>query len=320
MRRTQYLSIILFLMILAFGLVFSIIFKTYYWEIIAAIPQEPRRFVKQLIKLVADVPYAHYHFSFHNLPTYELKVDSADLAKLTKQLPKNYTDIFDADSMDYVNAKFIADGKEYAVKIKYRGSTSQHWSYPKKSIRIKFKEPSMFRGMSEINLVVPESRGYLMESFNNYRARKLGLPALKDDFVNLKINWRGYGVYYLIEGWTKEFLERENKLTADSNLYGDKTFDSNLYEDIKSWQKYIANPEENENNFSDLARLLKVINEPDDEVFYKTIGTILDMDNFMKWVVHSTLSGSFHQDFKHNARIYFDPTIGKFKFIPWQIL
>src|SRR3989344_1072327 len=217
---------------------------------IGKIPKEPRRIAKQFLKTVADIPYWGYNLESYNLPTYKLEIKEENLEKLARQLPSDDLAIFDSGEMIPVRAKFKADGKTYDAKIKYRGTTSRHWSYPKKSIRVKFEDGETFRGLSEINLVVPDSRGYIIEAFNNYRAKKMGLVAPEDDFINLVINGEHFGVYYLIEGWDENFLAKNN--IAKTNLYGEETFNDDLYKNPQAWTKYVAANDQAAGNTDDL--------------------------------------------------------------------
>ncbi len=285
---------------------------------IGKIPKEPRRIAKQFLKTVADIPYWGYNLKSSKLPMYELEVSDKNLEKLSRQLPADDAVVFDSSEMIPVKAKFKAEGQSYDVKIKYRGTTSRHWSYPKKSIRIKFENPKTFRGMPEINLVVPDSRGYIIEAFNNYRAKKMGLIVPEDNFVNLSINKEAYGVYYSIEGLNQEFLNRNSLPQTD--VYGEETWSDDLFKEASAWTKYAELDSKNQSNRDDLAKFLNVLNDPSEQRFKSAIGAVVDLNNFYAWNAEATLAGSFHQDYRHNARIYFDPKLKKFKFIPWQVL
>jgi hypothetical protein len=250
------------------------------------------------------------------IPQYELYIDPGELSKLDEYFALNES--------DYNRKKYYVDGyfideheRQYAVKVTYRGDTGDHFRYPKKSLRIVFDKNDLFNGVSTFNLIRPEDRLFIMEYFNNHRARNLELAVPKDWFAYLYINNKDSGVYYAVEQWSEELLIK-NSLSDTANLYGEEGLGAdNLYSDSSIWQKYIDDGDKDAKN--DLNTFLYILNNPSDEYFFQNIESILDIDNFYLWNVQSLLSGSDHADYWHNARLYFDPTLGKFKFIPWDV-
>ena len=119
-------------------------------------------------------------------------------------------------------------------------------------------------------------------------------------------------------------LERNN-LQSDTNLYGENDLFliddkvHSIYSSINYWKKYSKNKYDKLDSYDDLDNLLGLLNNPDDDYFIKHIGLILDLDNFYRWQINSILINSLHQNNIHNARLYFDIEIGKFKFIPWDV-
>ncbi|MDP3735416.1 MAG: CotH kinase family protein [bacterium] len=219
----------------------------------------------------------------------------------------------------YVPAVFYdPDGRRYDVRVTYRGDGGQHFRFPQKSWRIVFPDESLFMGKKAITLIYPEEREFLVEATNFHRAKKLGLAAPETGFVYLFVNRHEAGLYYEFEHWSEELLER-NRLKTDGNLYGEQGLGSeDLYRSTSHWQQYVANAPGAEHK-EDLALLIAILNHPSDEYFNRNIDDILDLETFYRWNVHALLSGSEHQDAIHNARLYFDPTLGKFKYIPWDV-
>ncbi len=219
----------------------------------------------------------------------------------------------------YVPAVFYdPDGERYDVRVTHRGDGGQHFRFPQKSWRIVFPDENLLLGKKAITLIYPEERGFLVEALNAHRAKKLDLVTPETGFIYLFINRHEAGLYYEFEHWSEEMLERSG-LKTDGNFYGEEGLGSeDLYRSTSHWQQYVANAPGAENR-EDLALLLAVLNHPSDEYFIRHIADILDLEAFYRWNVHSLLSGSEHQDAIHNARLYFDPTLGKFKFILWDV-
>jgi len=288
------------------------------------------KFVEKVPR-VLDVFHCFYFLVPDELPKYELIINKKDLEILNTALPSKelvgdtyvILDGLEEENKKKIKANFIADGKKYKVKVSYRGDRSEHWENSKKSWRINFQD-KLFNGKSSINLIIAEERNYILEEFNNYRAKKLGLFVPDSQMVNLRINGQRFGVYWEVEQWSKDMLERGG-LRSDTNLYGENDLfllDDNvhsIYSSINYWKKYSKNKFDKVDSYSDLNKLLTLLNNPNDDYFAAQIGSILDLNNFYHWQVHSSLINSLHQDRIHNARLYFDIEIGKFKFIPWDV-
>ncbi len=280
----------------------------------------------QFIKKLIDVVYwPQAMFSSSQLAKYELIISSKDLDFLNNNLPETYANNFlTSEYRQEVSGTLKVAGKEYEVKVRYRGDTDVHWRDPKKSWLITFKNDYL-EGQKEIHLIIPDDRLYLIEEFNFYRARKFGLVTPPSKFVNLFVNGESYGVYWQFEGWGKEMLEKQN-VPGDINLYGgvdawDERWQGMLYDRYDSlyfWHKFSKDLVTEVNNYSDLKHLLDIIDNPDDEYFKKHIGQILDLDSFYQWHITSYLVVGAHQG-GANARFYFNPTKGKFEFMPWDV-
>jgi spore coat protein CotH len=277
------------------------------------------------IRGLTNVVYLPYYFKKSNLPVYQLEIRPEDLAFLNQNLPPAYSDgiHLTEEYRQYVPAKFIAGGKEYSVEARYRGDTSAHWSAEKKSWLIKFKKGDLFKGMRRIHLILPFDRGYIIEHFNNYRAKKLGLITPQSDFAVLYVNGKNNGVYFEIEGWDRELVAK-NQQPDETNVYGladnDWVFNqaSNRFGQLGFWEKEIKNPNSDIDSFAEFELMLDLLNNALDEEFFAKIPDLLDMEKFYKWQIHSLLVNSKHQ-MVHDLRFYFNNATGKFELIPWDV-
>jgi len=151
----------------------------------------------------------------------------------------------------------------------------------------------------------------------------LGLIVPETKFINLFVNGARHGVYWQVEQWGPEFLARNNIATS-TNLYGSAEFadleglSGGGFSTISAWRKYASKPD-GIDDYRDLQRLLDVINLPSDEAFNEQIGTVIDFDNFYAWQINQYLTMSDHQS-GINLRLYPDPTTGRFRFLPWDIM
>ncbi len=257
------------------------------------------------------VPLAHKQTDIEN---WELVIDEKELEKFKENIPENWkAEDLDKDYKKEVRANLYINGKKYKVKIRYKGGGTAHWAWDKKSWRINFDKDEPYNGMDKIKLIVPEDRGYVIEAFNNYRAKKLGLVSLYYDYINLSINGKDKALYFLVEGWGDDVLARNNKPDT-SNLYrGEGGY---LYDSLESWKKENSFDLVDSKSMEDLDQLLEIFKSGDSEL----LRNILDEDNFIAWNVHSILSNSIHQGNIHNATMFFNNSTGKFELIPDDVL
>lgn len=278
---------------------------------------------------ILDILYFWDVFMPRKLPVYELTINKADLKKLEKNLPSLAEESWGGGDLkkNEVGGILKCGDREYKVTVRFRGDSQIHWAYPKKSWRVKIdnnelESKGLINGMSEFNFIVAEDRSFIVEQLNNYRAGKLGLLTPYSEFVDLKLNGRGQGAYYLVEQWSPDFLERNN-VKADINLYGEEAFrglvNENIYTYLENWRKYTQDNYYSFDNFAEMDKLLSLIREADDETFWREISNLIDLNSFYAWNTQAILAGSDHQDYAHNLRIYFDNSYGKFRFIPWEV-
>jgi len=271
------------------------------------------------IRKTTDILFLPYYFKKDNLPVYYLSIDDKDYKKLNSNLPAPYSDqILTDEYKKTVPAILNYQDQVYQVKVRYRGENSSHWSAHKKSWRINLDGDNLIDGMSELNLILPFDRYYIVEQWNNLRAINMGLWLPKSRLVKLVVNGHPMGVYWETEGWNKEMLEK-NERSGDSNLYQTREGydDKPYYQQVVYWDKYTKDQITDFNNYTEFSKLLDVLNSSSEE-FNQQVSALIDMDNFYQWQIHSILVGSPHQ-FGDNLRLYFNNTLGKFEFVPWDV-
>ena len=270
--------------------------------------------LNQLAK-VTDIPFSIYQFSSNQLPTYQLFVKGQDLEALKNALPDlNQTNLM--VDFNSVPATFLAaNGISHKVNLKYRGNTSIHWAHPKKSLRLSFKNKADLNGLKAVDLIIPEDRGIVLEHLANFRAKKLGLLAPDSWFANLTINQKSQGLYYVTEKIDQNFINRR-QLTG--TLFGEKDDINNwstpIYTSIERWRIYPEDP--HHPDYKHLRELIDLINQPDTTT--QELLTLIDLDNFLNWQVHSLLMASFAQEGFRNNRLFYNHRINKFQLIPWD--
>ncbi len=141
------------------------------------------------------------------LPVIELYIPSAQYSALHVNLPHS--------GFNYVEGAIRNDGKLEDVKIRYRGDNGYHWGFEKKSLRIKTKKKSLFRGFRRFNLIAPRTG----EILNNYLSLRLGslmgIACPKVELVRVSINNEDRGVYILTEQLEEMTLRRHGFMPGD---------------------------------------------------------------------------------------------------------
>ena len=302
------ISFILFLSFLGLGSIIlaqKILPHEYQIKLIQAYPS-----LMSTLKITKtlDIFDFYAYFQKSKLPVYYLSISQKNLDKLEKD-PKNN-----------VKANFTYGDKAYKVKIKHKGFDKKHLAFKKKSWTILFDKEELFLDKyTKISFTVPVDRRYLVEELNMYRARKMDMLVPDTWMGELNINGKNSGVYFINQNFDQNFLAL-NQRYDQANLYqADLDYYGKIYKDINKWDKYVNEESSPINNHSDVYQLLEIL-KLNDQDFLQNIFNIIDKDNFYKWAVHALMTHSQQQDYLHNLRAYFDPTKGKFEFIPWDVL
>lgn len=269
---------------------------------------------------IYDLPYLLVAWTqTDQLQEYNLMIDPQDWQFLNSNLPKE--GLLTETYKKFVPAELAFEGKNYPVQVRYRGDKSNHWAFEKKSWRVVFKDETPVKGISKLNLILPEDRDFYSEAVGLFVAKRLGLFWLRNDFVKLKVNGKPMGVYFAVEQWSQEALVN-NGFDPDTNLYGETSegdyFPENLYADAKFFKKYVSYSGLPEDNKEDLEKLLAVL-IADDREFFEKIPEVLDIDKFLTWQAHSQLLFNYNPGITHNANLALNRGTGKLEFLPWDV-
>ncbi|OGZ57334.1 MAG: hypothetical protein A2827_03555 [Candidatus Spechtbacteria bacterium RIFCSPHIGHO2_01_FULL_43_30] len=261
----------------------------------------------------ANIIHFPYWFKETKLPVYNLFIDPDDIRIMDDILPQNiFSDNLDVENRVFVNAVFQSGDFLSEADVRYRGALNSHWTHAKRSLLIKFPGDKLFQKMKAIDIIVPRDRAYLMELVNNSRLKRAGLVSPNMFFAWVKINNKDAGVYLVKERFSAGWLEK-NSIAPDSEIFSQVTsvdkntpyIDFNLYEYI-AWTREINQTNQ---HFEELETLFYLFRQSD-EIFYKNIANILDLEKWYGAIAMNILAGGSHS-MEANLNLLFNSVTGK---------
>jgi len=262
------------------------------------------KFLNPLIKILESNPV---DAASSLLPTYELSIPQEIFDKMSND-PRGV-------GRRWANALLTAGNqRNLPVQIKFRGNIRSHWAGIKQSLRIKSKAGILFNGWKRTSLINMKLRDYIIDPFSYDTSRKIGLLAPNHRFVNLMINGKSIGLFHEVEDFDRYYLRKIERMQGDIfylDLY------KNLGSGFKSsapWTKRSFAEDASFDNKAHLDELISCLKQRCSD-----LSQLIDIEQFLKNIIIFELVGSGHLDSHHNHRLYYDPSIGKFEPINWDM-
>ncbi len=241
------------------------------------------------------------------IPVLQMQIDPENLATLNDNLPESGKERY---HRAYVKYK----GKSYTVKTRYRGGGHWHWLTPQKSWRIKTKKKKLLEGLRKVNIVNPKTILSFDEAFSMQLANEIGLMAPNCSMVKFVLNNEYKGLYYFWEQVDESLLRRNKRMPG--SIYSD--IDGGIWKREESWKKVASRNAEEKMFRGDIALLITALNKYDLYQYKEFADQYFNKDQYALYLAFDNITGTFHHDFYHNFKIYFDSVLGKFEFIPWD--
>jgi hypothetical protein len=215
------------------------------------------------------------------------------------------------EDFEWINAKLTINKKKYKVKIRLKGTHSDHYNDPKKwSFNVKLKNKS-FNGIKRFTIQPPKTSNFLNEWIFQKAIHYNDLISRRIDFYSLIVNGNKLGLYFFQEDITKQLIEN-NYLREGPIVSYDKS----------NWVKDINNEISTENAF--LESNIKVDYQNKDKFSQKlfketaikkletlrnkdaNLKEIIDIEKLAKLMMLYTLFGSDEFDWR-DIKFYYNP-------------
>lgn len=240
-------------------------------------------------------------------------------------------------SFPVARGAFTAEGTTFKnVSVRYKGNfnyvaASRSLKRPLKIELTHFDEKNpLFHGLRNITLNASAlDPTKCRESLAYAVFRAAGVPAPRTAFAEVTLTVPGkydkeyLGLYTLVEDVDRTFLKTHFKsakglLCKPEGVRGIEY----LGEDWNAYKsRYQAKHDPAEKDGRRLIDFARLVNRATDDEFRKQIGSFLDIDEFLRFVVVNALVANLDSFFTlgHNYYLYLNPHTNKFVFIPWDL-
>jgi len=232
-------------------------------------------------------------------------------------VPKKELDQLNRDPRKYVKCSLKAGETEFTdVGIHLKGAAGSWRGFDDKpglTLNMdKFFEGQLYNGLDKWHLANSvQDPSYLSEYVCGELMRAAGVPAARVTFATLTLNGRKRGLYYLKEGYDKQFLKHHFG-NSSGNFY-----DGGFLREIDQPLQLISG-EGDVADRADLKALLAAVRERDEAKRFEKLEKLLDLDKFLSYVVVEMITSDWdgYPSKCNNYRIYHNPKTNKITFIP----
>jgi spore coat protein H len=244
-----------------------------------------------------------------NLPVYELKMAQNEFLAVERNPFSN----------DTRPATFVANGQVYeGVRIRVRGAFSRSW--PKKSLKIIFRQDKLFDGHHSLDLNSGWRDPAFVRETLAYKVYALcGAPAPISRMVRLNLNGHFLGLFVQVEQPDKGFLNRLNlkgasvyKATSRSNRADER--------DLGPEQAYQAhyNKETQKNSgYGELQQFCHGLEETQDVLDF--FNRNIDLEKYINFLVATVLIQNWDGFDKNHFLVYDGQGSRKWFVVPWDL-
>ncbi len=236
---------------------------------------------------------------------------------------------------EYVKAEIELDGEalhEVGLRFKGNGSYMLSQSTRKRPFKIdfnRFDEDQRFHGLQQLNLhnnVMDPTHVRQALSYPVFQAA--GIPSPRTAFAEVSLTIDGecdhepLGLYTLVEEIDKAFLKRHYDTSKGMLLKPEGTQGmEHKGEDFKDYTWFEPKSKPTTEEAQRLIDFTRLLHKADDQQFRQEIGSMLDTDQFARFLAVNTLLANMDSFLTqvHNYYVYLPPQTKKFEFLPWDM-
>ncbi|MCC6954298.1 MAG: CotH kinase family protein, partial [Deltaproteobacteria bacterium] len=253
------------------------------------------------------------------LPVLELYIPGRSLDSLNADLPESGT--------EYQKGLFKSEGKVTNAKLRYRGDSLNHWSFPYKSWRVNLSKGHLYKGMEVFNLYLPRTSSQVAEYLGYELSKRMpGIHAPYVDLVHFRLNRQYNGMRMVLEQVTASSMPRRGKAPGKI-FHGDISTKQiyagvrrpNLFTELKGWE---IDTVDYDRGVVDQGTVRPVELEPLQRALLKiqdplklrdALERVIDIDAFARFMAYLELISTSHIDNTHNQKFYLNPDTGLFE-------
>ena len=247
----------------------------------------------------------------------DLKFSRGDMEYLQKSKDEAIQKGFIIDNNNpWRTGEILLDKDLVKLKFKLHGTSASPLKRGGISLRLKHKnEPPYFLNMRDFKLITAFDEADISTVVINNLANNIGLISVKRDFKILRVNGNDLGLYQLEEHHSKEWFERNSKLTNYTIIKSNDDWDrkevdahisnTDLWIENKEFKTSSDNPEIALGALENL--LLSVRTESIED-----IKNLIDLDYWAKFVAFFSIVNNNHPITGDNLKYIYDHTKGNF--------
>ncbi len=260
------------------------------------------------------------------IPRVDIEIDQLDFQAIWENIWSNteYPATFTFTSMNGIEV-------EENVGFRLRGNTSR--ASEKKSFKVSFnsfESGRKFHGLEKLNLNGEHNDPSILRSKICWDLLyKMNLVAPRSNHIELYINGDYHGLYINVEHIDEEFVENRFGSHA-GNLYkclwpadlNYKGSNPDLYKEENNGRRtYNLKTNTEEDDYTDLANFIDVLNNASDEDLFCEIREIFNLEEYAKYMAVDIFIANWDGPLynKNNFYLYNNPGTGKFEYIPFDL-
>lgn len=247
---------------------------------------------------------------------FNLNISKGDLITMYSQADKD-------DDRLYVPARLCLNYQVQCrdVEVRLRGSRHWHLLSRKKSLKIRVTDGKPFHGHEVFNLVNQVSPMVVGQKVISDVADENGVMVPTYSFVRLLLNGEDLGVLHF-QAQPDDSLFRRKAIMFSDFYSGDlnkKADPMALWNDVALWNKVTSRLHSNKHDVQRLKEFLHHITQSSYHDFARYARQHVNFEAFAAFEAIDVVCGIEQHGFRENQKLYFDPYIGSWVPVAWDL-